>query len=110
MLTGPGRESSHSAAAVNSAGSEKLVMSPVTRMRSGRCEAMSTRSAASAGLATTIDPMPKNFMIAIFLIGPRGRANGVTELMIPRDIRVVDALPVLGTGKIDYVTLGAMAS
>lgn len=39
-----------------------------------------------------------------------GRANGVTELMIPRDIRVVDALPVLGTGKIDYVTLGAMAS
>ena len=29
--------------------------------------------------------------------------------MIPRDIRVVDALPVLGTGKLDYVTMGEMA-
>jgi acyl-[acyl-carrier-protein]-phospholipid O-acyltransferase/long-chain-fatty-acid--[acyl-carrier-protein] ligase len=38
------------------------------------------------------------------------RGNGVTELMIPRDIRVLDALPVLGTGKIDYVTLNAMAA
>jgi acyl-[acyl-carrier-protein]-phospholipid O-acyltransferase/long-chain-fatty-acid--[acyl-carrier-protein] ligase len=37
------------------------------------------------------------------------RANGVTELMIPRDIRVLEALPVLGTGKLDYVTMAAMA-
>lgn len=26
------------------------------------------------------------------------RANGVAELAVPRDVRVVDALPVLGTG------------
>ncbi|QGP81273.1 acyl-[ACP]--phospholipid O-acyltransferase [Sphingobium sp. CAP-1] len=39
-----------------------------------------------------------------------GRANGVTELAIPRDIREVDALPVLGTGKLDYVTMGALAN
>jgi len=37
------------------------------------------------------------------------KANGVVELMIPRDLRVVDSLPVLGTGKIDYVTLNRMA-
>ena len=30
--------------------------------------------------------------------------------MIPRDIRVVDELPVLGTGKVDYVTLSALAA
>ena len=38
------------------------------------------------------------------------RANGVPELNVPREIRVVDALPVLGTGKIDYVALNAAAS
>ena len=37
-----------------------------------------------------------------------GKANGIAELMIPRDIRPLDALPVLGTGKLDYVTMGAM--
>jgi len=29
--------------------------------------------------------------------------------MVPRDIRVVEALPVLGTGKLDYVTMSDMA-
>jgi len=38
-----------------------------------------------------------------------GRANGVTELILPREIRPLDALPVLGTGKLDYVTMGEMA-
>lgn len=37
------------------------------------------------------------------------RANGVTELAMPREIRRVESIPVLGTGKTDYVTIGAMA-
>ena len=39
-----------------------------------------------------------------------GKANGIAELAIPRDIRIVEALPVLGTGKIDYVALSAMVT
>ena len=37
------------------------------------------------------------------------KAHGVAELMIPRDIRLLDALPVLGTGKIDYVRLAELS-
>jgi len=39
-----------------------------------------------------------------------GRANGIAELALPRDIRPIEALPVLGTGKTDYVTLTMMAA
>lgn len=38
------------------------------------------------------------------------RANGVAEIATPRDIRVLGALPVLGTGKLDYVALTAMTA
>lgn len=38
------------------------------------------------------------------------RANGVTELMIPRDIRHLAELPVLGTGKLDYPKLQELAN
>jgi acyl-[acyl-carrier-protein]-phospholipid O-acyltransferase/long-chain-fatty-acid--[acyl-carrier-protein] ligase len=38
-----------------------------------------------------------------------GRAHGVTELMLPKVVRVVEAIPALATGKPDYVVLGAMA-
>ena len=37
------------------------------------------------------------------------RANGVAELMVPRDVRAIEALPLLGTGKIDYAVLGQWA-
>ncbi|MFV0623793.1 acyl-[ACP]--phospholipid O-acyltransferase [Sphingomonas sp. ac-8] len=43
-------------------------------------------------------------------LGAWGRANGVAELALPRDVRNVAALPVLGTGKTDYVTLGDWAA
>ncbi len=37
------------------------------------------------------------------------REHGVAELSLPREVRVVDALPVLGTGKPDYVTMNEQA-
>ena len=39
-----------------------------------------------------------------------GKTNGVAEIAMPREIRVVEALPVLGTGKLDYVTMTALAA
>jgi acyl-[acyl-carrier-protein]-phospholipid O-acyltransferase/long-chain-fatty-acid--[acyl-carrier-protein] ligase len=36
------------------------------------------------------------------------RANGVTELSLPKEIRTIATIPVLGTGKTDYVTLDRM--
>jgi len=38
-----------------------------------------------------------------------GRAHGVAELALPKEVRRVGALPVLGTGKVDYPTLAGMA-
>ena len=38
------------------------------------------------------------------------RGNGVAEIALPAEVRVVSALPVLGTGKLDYVTMTAEAA
>jgi acyl-[acyl-carrier-protein]-phospholipid O-acyltransferase/long-chain-fatty-acid--[acyl-carrier-protein] ligase len=38
-----------------------------------------------------------------------GRAHGVAELNLPKEVRILEALPVLGTGKTDYVALNAAA-
>lgn len=37
------------------------------------------------------------------------RAANLTELMIPRTLTLIDKIPLLGTGKVDYVTLKTLA-
>jgi acyl-[acyl-carrier-protein]-phospholipid O-acyltransferase/long-chain-fatty-acid--[acyl-carrier-protein] ligase len=37
------------------------------------------------------------------------RSHGISELAVPRRILVVDAVPILGTGKIDYVAVQRLA-
>ena len=37
------------------------------------------------------------------------RARGATELMVPAEVRVVGSLPVLGSGKVDYVAVQQLA-
>lgn len=73
----------------------------------GAQHAVSARSDEAKGEALvlfTSDPtLDRDILLAA------ARAQGAAELAIPRRIVVVDSLPLLGTGKIDYVTLKQMA-
>lgn len=38
------------------------------------------------------------------------KTNGIAKLAVRKDIRAIDALPVLGTGKLEYVKMSAMVA
>jgi acyl-[acyl-carrier-protein]-phospholipid O-acyltransferase/long-chain-fatty-acid--[acyl-carrier-protein] ligase len=50
-------------------------------------------------LATTDKNLTRNDLLA------QAQTDGLPELMVPKDIRLLESLPVLGTGKTDYVAL-----
>jgi acyl-[acyl-carrier-protein]-phospholipid O-acyltransferase/long-chain-fatty-acid--[acyl-carrier-protein] ligase len=83
------------------------------------CEASAAAAWPEFAHAVVARPDPKKGeQLVLFTTAPEatpqalsvwGRAHGVPELMLPKDVRVVDALPALATGKTDYVTLNALA-
>jgi acyl-[acyl-carrier-protein]-phospholipid O-acyltransferase/long-chain-fatty-acid--[acyl-carrier-protein] ligase len=68
-----------------------------------RQHAASSRGDAQRGesivLFTTDPALDRDAQLAA------ARAAGIPEIAVPREIRVLEALPLLGTGKVDHVTL-----
>jgi acyl-[acyl-carrier-protein]-phospholipid O-acyltransferase/long-chain-fatty-acid--[acyl-carrier-protein] ligase len=83
------------------------------------CEASASAAWPEFFHAVVSRPDPKKGeQLVLFTTAPQasardlsawGRAHGVPELMLPKDVRVLEVLPTLATGKTDYVALNALA-
>ncbi len=82
---------------------EKLAYLATSAASPAGQHAASTRGDAQRGesivLFTTDAALTRDALLAA------ARAGGTPEIAVPREIRVVEALPLLGTGKVDHVTL-----
>jgi acyl-[acyl-carrier-protein]-phospholipid O-acyltransferase/long-chain-fatty-acid--[acyl-carrier-protein] ligase len=82
-------------------------------------EAMARSASGEAQHAATCIPDPgRGEAIILFTtdaalsrdqLAQAAKAHGLPEIALPRRIRVVEALPVLGTGKVDYLLLRTWA-
>ncbi len=82
-------------------------------------ERLAQRVSCEAAHAATIRPDPtRGESIVLFTtdaslsrekLTTAARETGIADLAVPRDIRVVESIPLLGSGKTDYVTLQKMA-
>lgn len=81
-------------------------------------EEMAGRVWPDAQHAAVVVPDPKKGE-AIVLVTDRGdadrqalaeclRAEGLSELHLPREMKIVEKMPLLATGKVDYVTVAGM--
>jgi len=85
----------------------EVVEKNATAAAPGFAHAASTRSDAAKGealvLFTTAPELTREQLVLV------ARTAGSPELSVPRIIRHVEAIPLLGSGKTDYVTLKCMA-
>jgi acyl-[acyl-carrier-protein]-phospholipid O-acyltransferase/long-chain-fatty-acid--[acyl-carrier-protein] ligase len=91
-------------------GGEMVSLSIVEKLAEKAAEGMhavTTQVDPNKGEALVLYTVSKNLKRDI--ISAAAREMGVSELHVPRKIIVLDALPLLGTGKTDYVTLKRMA-
>ena len=82
-------------------------------------EKLATAAAPASVHAASSQPDPaKGEALVLFttdsglsreLLAAKARELGIPELAVPRKIHKMDCLPVLGTGKVDYVTLKRLA-
>lgn len=77
-----------------------------------------TASGEAMHAATCVPDPGRGESIVLFTTDPRlsrellaqtAKDQGMPEIALPRRIRVVESLPVLGTGKVDYVRLKSLA-